>query len=192
MTSPCTSLLIVAVSQARHLGVQRGDTLQLRRTPGSDVNFLEAWLLPGPVAQLDQPGANNFASCAGALALQLPPPLPPPRPAITASSAERQAREEPTSSDTAVCLPLSCGASPAADTPHTPQYHLSEGSQPGSAGCSGPGPYTSVESVQVVLSQAMCGYRNGLYLTHGQAAALMPPDSQVLMLAHIPVQFVVT
>ena len=49
-----------------------------------------------------------------------------------------------------------------------------------------------MESVQVVLSQAMCGYRNGLYLTHGQAAALMPPDSQVLMLAHIPVQFVVT
>ena len=95
--------------------------------------------------------------------------------------AATQSSEDPTSPDAAVRLQLSQRAPSAVDPLHALQQHVGDGSQPGSGGWSRPGPDPSVEPVQIVLCRAACLYKSGLYPNHAQAAALMPPDSQVLM-----------
>ena len=83
-----------------------------------------------------------------------------------------------TSADAAADQPLSHGGFPGADTQQHLQQLVSEGSQPGSS-FSVPGVGAPVEPVEIVLNLTACSYNCGLQLTCTQAAALMPPNSQV-------------
>ena len=164
--------------QAGHLGVQRGATLQLRRTPGADANCIEVRLQLSPAAQLDEP-VTHMPPNSNAAAGLLPPPPPPPQTAMTASAAEAQTSEDPASSDTVVQLPQSRSASRVAHAPPDLQQNISKGLQPGSGGCSSPATAACVPRVRIVLSRTACERHFELRLSPAQAAALMPPYEEV-------------